>query len=196
MTRTALADPADDDDQVTGGDDQATPGTALVPRGQWTALAELPGVEPDELPTRYVARIMEMLPPPSADAIEKIAAGILGAPSPGEENQLWEATGSRDLVGRCFIWHRVTAQPSDYQDAPLPYFLACEVTDKATGERTIVTTGSVNICTSLVKAQLLGNLPWEAEIVGPRRTPKSGHIPLHLRWLARVVQPADQSESA
>lgn len=179
MANTTTATPEPNGDQVAE--------TALAPIERQFNLVGLPMPEAAETALTYMARIMEMLPQPEEDVIEKIAAQILMADSPMEENLLWDATGSSKVVNRSFIFHSVHIQPSDYDDAILPYFLVCKVSDPKTGEAGILTTGSTNICTSLVKAQLLGNLPWEARIVGPKRTPKSGRLPLHLQWVAKIV---------
>lgn len=162
-----------------------------LPATQERSLAlVLPRVA-DESPRLYMARLMEMLPPPGGDVIDKIIGQILNAPSPQEENELWDALGSQRAVGRRFIFRSVHIQPSDYEDSVLPYFLICRVTDCDSGEETVLTTGSTNICTSLVKAQLLGELPWEAEIVAPKRKPRSGKVPLRLRWVAKVMAPEE-----
>lgn len=160
-----------------------------------TALARLPEVEQSETNLTYLARIMEMLPQPAGDVIDKIAGQILAANSMLEENQLWEATSGRDLLGKELIFHSVHAQPTDFEESVLPYFLVCDVTIVATGERTVITTGATNVVVQLVKAQLLGRLPWSAWIVGPRRTPKNGHIPLRIQWLAKVAGPADTTDA-
>lgn len=159
-----------------------------VPATRPTSIVELHPVQPDEKALQYIGRLMEMLPPPDEDVIDRIAAGILSAPSPMEENQLWDSTGSKDCVGKAFVAHSVHIQPTDYEEAPLPYFVIVKVTDLESGEKTILTSGSVNICTSLVKAQLMGSLPWQFEIVGPRRPSKAGRLPLHVRWVAKVVE--------
>jgi len=163
--------------------------TALVPVVQWTALAELPRPADAERPIHYLARIMEMLPPATGDVVDRILDSILAAPTQMEENKVWDSTGSKDAVGKRYIFHSVHIQPSDYDDGPLPYFIVADVTDATTGEQTVLTSGSVNIVTSLVKAQLLGNLPWEGEIKGPRRPTKTGHVPLHIMWIGKVVGP-------
>lgn len=169
------------------GTDAAQPATQLVPVTQFTALANLPKPTDDERPIHYLARIMEMLPPQSDDVVDRILDSILTAPTQMEENKLWDSTGSKDAIGKRFIFHSVHIQPSDYEDSPLPYFVIAKVTDLQTGEETVLTSGSVNIVTSLVKAQLLGNLPWEGEIRGPRRTPKNGRVPLHMLWVGKIV---------
>lgn len=156
---------------------------------QTTDLVALPAAEPGETNLVYVERLMEMLPPQSEDVIDAIAGKILASPTHAEENMLWEATGSKDAVGRRFIFHSVHLQPSDHEDSLIRYFLVCHVTDVSSGERTVLTTGSINIMVALVKAQLLGELPWEAEIAAPRRQPKNGRIPLHIRWIAKIVDP-------
>jgi len=158
-------------------------GSALAQRQTWAPLAELPPPDGDETPVAYVNRLMEMLPPPPGDAVDKIAAGILAAADLEDENQLWDSTGSQKLVGKTFIFRSVHISPSDLPDAPLDWFVIAFATDYETGEETVITSGSVNICTSLVKAQMLGNLPAAAEIMGPRRRLRSGRVPLHLRWM-------------
>lgn len=167
-----------------------TDNRALVPITP-APLTGLPPVEGDEGAIDYVNRVMELLSPPEGDAAERIVAGLLTAPTGPEENKLWDATGSKNAMGKRFIFHRVFIQPSDFEEARLDFYLVCSVTDCETGERGILTTGSLNIVTSLVKAQLLGNLPWEAEIIGPKRVPRSGHVPLRLRWVAKIVDADD-----
>jgi hypothetical protein len=167
--------------------------TDLQPAGaQSTALVALPAIKPDETNLRYMTRLMEMLPPQTEDVIDRIAGQILGAATQYEENLIWDATGSKEAIGKRFVFHSVHLQPSDYDEALLPYFLVCKVTDLDTGEQTVLTTGSTNIMASLIKAQILGQLPWEGEIAGPRRMPKSGHMPLHMRWIAQVVTPSEE----
>ena len=164
--------------------------TAMTEKGQQsTALVKLPDTLPDERPLQYVQRLMEMLPQATDDVVQGIAARILSAPTEAEENRMWDATGSKNAAGKRFVFHSVHAYPSDFEDSPLDYYLVCRVTDMDSGEKSVLTTGSVNICTSLVKAQVLGRLPWEAEIVAPKRTPKSGRVPLRLRWIARIEEP-------
>lgn len=172
-------------DQVAEGG--AENGAALVPAGQPGTIFAIHPLQPDESPTGYVARMMQLLPEPDEDAVNKIAAGILGAANLDDENELWDSTGSSKLIGKTFVWRRLTVRPSDFENGPLPYFLVCLVTDYETGEDSVVTTGSVNICTSLIKAHFLGNLPAVAEVCGPRRRPRSGFIPLHLRWMVKMA---------
>lgn len=145
-------------------------------------------MEPDERPFAYLGRLMEMLPPPPGDVVEQIMTQILDTESPFDENMVWDTLSSKDAVGRRFVFHSVHVQPSDYENSPLPFFLVAKVTDLESGEQTVLTTGSVNVVTSLVKAQLLGNLPWAAEIMGPRKPTQNGYLPLHIRWQARVVE--------
>lgn len=147
-----------------------------------TALIELPKPEADETALRYIGRLMEQLPAQTEDVINRIAENILSAEDFDSENELWESTGSNKVIGKSFRFDSVHPNPSDFADSPLPFYLVCKVVDMESGEESILTTGSVNICVSLVKAQLLGRLPAVADIVGPKRTPRSGHVPLHLRW--------------
>lgn len=173
-----------------------TDSTALVLWQQPGALTRIHPVEQGEKPFAYIARLMEMLPPPSEDAAQKIAAEILNAVGPQGENMFWdgETLSSKNAEGRAFIFRRCFIHPTDYDTGPFPYFLAVEVTDLETGEDTVLTTGSANIVTALVKAQLLGALPWEGKIVGPRRKLRSGHVPLHISWMARVIEPEPEPE--
>jgi hypothetical protein len=191
VTDTKTAAPADDD----GPDDSQS--QALVPRRPLSQLVNmLPGGLPVPLEAEkvqeYVIRLMDMLPPPKEDVTDRLAAMILMSDSEQQENEIWSSTtSSKELVGKRFIFHSVHIQPSDYPDSWSPYYIICPATDCETGEETAISTGSLNLVTSLVKAQLLGNLPWEAEIAGPRRVPKSGHIPLHIRWVGKIVEPGD-----
>lgn len=189
MTRTHDQTPASGQiiDQESSLPAQAN--GSMVPQGPAGSVFAVHPLLPEETPLRYVARMMELLPEPDEDAVSKIAAGILSADNLDDENELWDSTGSNKLLGRTFVFRKLTARPSDREDAPLPFFLVCMATDYETGEDTVITTGSVNICTSLIKAHLLGNLPAAAEIAGPRRKPKSGNIPLHLRWVLKMATP-------
>lgn len=187
MSRNDTATPASAEviDQVQ--DPLAPATTALATRGQGMTLAKLHPLQEGETPLAYVARMMQLLPEPDEDAVNKIAAGILAADDLDDENQLWDSTGSSKLIGKTYVFQRLTVRPSDFDNAPLPFFLVCMATDYETGQETVITTGSVNIVTSLIKAHLLGNLPAVAEICGPRRRPKSGYIPLHLRWMVKMA---------
>lgn len=187
--RNATANPDDDREQA---DDQVPEqtSTAMVPANQFTALTELPRPMDGERPIHFLARIMDMLPPQTDDVVDRILDQILMAPTQMEENKLWDSTGSKDAIDKSFIFHSVHVQPSDYSDGPLPYFIIAKVTDIQTGEETVLTSGSVNIVTSLVKAQLLGNLPWQGTIKGPRRKATNGRVPLHIMWVGKVVGPA------
>lgn len=168
-------------------DPNADDQSSQVPARRETGLALLPPATADETNRQYLIRLMEMLPDPDEDVVDKIIGQILEAGSPMEENQLWDATGSKNAIGKEFIFRSVHLQPSEYENGTLPYYLVCKVTDLESGEETVLTTGSVNIVTSLVKAQVLGRLPWQARIVAPANTPKSGRIPLKLRWIAKVL---------
>jgi len=171
--------------------------TALALWQQPNALARIAPVEEGEKPLTYVTRLMQMLPPPAEDAVQMFAASILNAGGPADENAFWDAEtlSSKNAEGRRFIFRNCFIHDSDHPEGPFPWYLAVQVTDMESGEETILTTGSANIVTALVKAQLLGALPWEGEIVGPKRTPKSGHRPLHIRWLARIVEQTEQTDT-
>jgi hypothetical protein len=171
--------------------------TALALWQQPGALARIAPPVEGEKPLSYVARLMDMLPPPSEDAAQMFAAEILNAGGPADENAFWDAEtlSSKNAEGRSFIFRSCFIHESDHPEGVFPYYLAVQVTDLETGEDTVLTTGSANIVTALVKAQLLGALPWEGKIVGPRRQPKSGHRPLHILWGSRIVeQPEDGAE--
>lgn len=179
---------------TTSIDDQWDQSVALVERRSDGWLTKLPDKPVDMSPLGYLARLMEMLPEPTEDVIGKIAMQILTAGNKASENAIWDAVGSKDVVNQTFIWHAVHIHPTEFAEGLLPYFLACDVTDLSTGERTVLTTGSVNLCSSLIHAQLVGGLPWEGTVVGPRRPTKSGHVPLHMRWGSRIVSTPDQPE--
>ena len=192
MTRTNDSDQVRDDavDAALADQDDAAHSQALAVRRE-TGLAVMPPRVSDETNLAYLHRLMELLPPTPDDVIDSIAGRILEAETPTEENKLWDSTSSKDAVGKRLIFQSVHILPSDYEDSPLDYFLVCKVIDCETGEQTVMSTGSVNIVAALVKAQVMGSLPWEAEIVGPKRVPKSGRLPLHLRWLGKVISSDD-----
>lgn len=170
--------------------------TAIALWQQPGALARIAPIVEGEKPLTYVTRLMDMLPPPSEDAAQMFAAEILNAGGPADENAFWdgETLSSKNCEGRRFIFRSCFIHPSDHPEGVFPYYLAVQVTDLASGEDTILTTGSANIVTALVKAQLLGALPWEGTIVGPKRPTTKGFRPLHILWGSRVVeQPQDDA---
>lgn len=173
-----------------------TESTALALWQQPGALDRLHPVEAGEKPLAYVTRLMDMLPPPSEDAVQMFAAAILAAGGPADENAFWdsETLSSKNAEGKRFIFRECFIHPSDHPDGVFPYYLAVKVTDCDTGEDTVLTTGAANIVTALVKAQLLGALPWEGMIVGPKRPTAKGHRPLHIRWMSRIIEQADGAE--
>jgi len=153
----------------------------------WRPLPALPAQAPDMPASQYILGLMEMLPPQPGDVIEAIAQAILDAPNMQAQNAVWESTSSKDVVGKEYIWHSCHLQPSDYEDSWTPWYLVCKVTDLETKEDTVVTTGSFNLMTALVPAQVLGRLPWQGRIVGPKRgKTKAGRVPLHMMWIAKV----------
>lgn len=154
---------------------------------QVTDLVRMPEVRADETPTTYLARIMEMLPEPPDDVVDKITAQILQAPTLEAENQVWDSTSSKNCIGRLYEFLSVHVLPSDQPDSRLPYYVVANAIDRETGEKTVVSSGSMSIVASLVKAQLMGRLPAVAEIMGPRRETKNKRMPLHLRWYVGSV---------
>lgn len=156
------------------------------------ALVQLHPIESGESAIRYVERLMQLLPAPDENTVEKIAAQIIAADNMVDENEMWESTGSAKLIGRRFRFDSLTLLPSTYDESPFGWYLGIQAVDTATGEEVFITSGSVNLVTSLVKAHFLGNLPAIGEIMGPRRPPKSGHTPLHMRWQARVAVSNDE----
>lgn len=148
-------------------------------------ILALPGREDGESNFRYLERLMEALPEPEGDRGDELTGKILQSGSLQEENDVWESKSSKDLVGRRFIFRDILARPSD-SEGGLELMLVCFVEDPRTHEPDVVTTGSVNVCASLVRAKYLGQLPAEAEIRGPKREVKGSKIPLHLHWLGKV----------
>lgn len=156
-------------------------------RNQTTALVLLPDRQVEETTRAYVTRLIELLPPADDDVIERIGEQIFAAGNLAEENLIWDSAGAKDAVGKEFIFKSVHLMDSDFEDSWCPYFLICKVTDLETSENTVLTTGSESMVKSLVKAQLLGNLPAQARISGPRKGhTRKGRVPLHITWIMKV----------
>jgi len=184
-------------------DQQPDSSTAMVPAPQpeptygylvpsvsaSSAVAQVMAPEPDESVYQYLRRITDRLAAPGEDVSAKIAAQILDSGDFGDENAVWDSLSGKDAVGKVFRFNSLNVLPSDYEESKLGFFLVCQVTDMASGEDTVLSTGAFNVCTQLLKAFLLGNLPAVAEIVAPKRMPKSGKVPLRLRWIVRVAAP-------
>lgn len=147
----------------------------------------LPAREPDESNFRYLERLMDALPAPDEDAGDALIGKLLGAATLTEQNDAWDATSTRDLIGRRFVFHTLTCRPSDQPDG-LQFFLVCRVTDSETGEQDTITTGSQNVVAQLVRAYYGGMLPAEARIEGPKRKTPDGKTPLHLIWTGKVLR--------
>lgn len=150
-------------------------------------IMALPAREQDESFFRYLERLMEGLPEPEGDQSDALTGKILSAGSFQEENDVWEATSSRDLIGRRYIFREIRARKAE-QPEGLQYFLVCTVEDPRTHEQDTITTGATNVCASLVRAAYLGQLPAEAEIRGPKRPVEGGKTPLHLHWLGKASE--------
>lgn len=151
-----------------------------------TLMTPFPTREPDESNYRYLERMMEGLPAPEGDRGDELTGKILGSGSLQEDNDVWDSTSTRDLIGRTFVFHDVKVRTSDYTEG-LRYMLVCDVSDPKTGEKDVITTGAVNVCASLVAAKYRGDLPAEAEIRGPKRKLDDGKTPIHLHWLGKSV---------
>lgn len=148
-------------------------------------ILALPGREDGESNFRYLERLMEALPVPEGDRGDELTGKILGAASLQEENEVWEATSTKDLIGRRFIFTDIRPAPSTTPNG-LQFMLICNVEDPRSHEADVITTGAVNVCASLVRAKYLGQLPAEAEIRGPKRALEGDKTPLHLHWLGSV----------
>ena len=159
--------------------------TATITQAGSPDLA-IPSREAEESNFHYLERLMAMLPEPEGDGADLLIGKILGAESMQEENDVWETTSSRELVGKRYVFEAVAARPSGVGQG-LQYFLVCTVTDCDTGERDTITTGSLNIVASLMRRVLSGDLPAVATIEGPKRQLESGRIPLHLRWEGKMA---------
>lgn len=150
-------------------------------------IMALPAKEPGMSYFRYLEELMEHLPEEEGDQADALTGKILSAGSMQEENDVWEATSGKDLIGRRFIFRSIRARKADQPDG-LQYFLICQVEDPRTHEPDVITTGAVNVCASLVRAAYLGELPAEAEIRGPKRPVEGGKTPLHLHWIGKVAE--------
>lgn len=148
-------------------------------------IVAMPAREQDEPNFHYLERLCMALEDTQGDGLDNLIGAILEAPSLQEVNDLYDASGSKDLIGRRFIFRDFRVTPSGKENG-LAYMLVVSAEDSRTGDAVVITTGSTGLVAALVAAKYRGMLPAEGEIQGPKRVKDPDRVPLHMHWLGKA----------
>jgi hypothetical protein len=152
--------------------------------------AEVAPVISKELMQRF-ANMAMAVPSEGEAAYERILLQVLGADTWEQLNEPWESTKAEKLAGKLIKVTGLLRRPSDFKGG-LGIFLVVDGTDVNSGERVVVTTGSVSVVGQLVWLYFKGSLPAYVEWVIPERTTESGFRPHHL--MIRGIEPKDDAK--
>lgn len=127
-----------------------------------------------------VRNLIEAVPETdSSDAQYRIAQQILFAKDVSELDQPWSGTaGLGEYNGQEIVIHSIRRAPSSFK-AGTGVFLILDV-EQATGEHTVVTTGSVSVVVQLLKAYDLNAFPLRVIPRVSDRESSNGYYPQHL----------------
>lgn len=94
-----------------------------------------------------------------------------------------EAAHAENSLGVPFLFDDVDFRESDEKyKGGIDVFSVSHVTDLRTGEKMVVTTGSVTCCAALLSIKMRGLFPFYGKFVQGNET-KSGYTPLQIRQL-------------
>lgn len=96
-----------------------------------------------------------------------------------------DAVHAEENIGRLFHFTDVDFRDSaeQYRDKPgsINVFAVCHVTDPTTGEKLVVTTGSVQACAALLAIKERGLFPFFGKFARAEKPTASGYYPIWIR---------------
>ncbi len=132
---------------------------------------------------RKFADMAAILPRGAEDGGERILEAILNAQTLDATNEIWAGTWNPDkMVGEPIVVESAEVLSSDYKGG-LGIFLLVRCVKVRTGEAGMFSTGSTSIVGQVVKAYVLGALPFTCKIVVADEPTSSGYLPQHLEIL-------------
>jgi hypothetical protein len=120
---------------------------------------------------------------------EDILRQIANAESAYDLDKPFRAEGLRDYVDETIIVESIKKSESEYEGG-LGVFLVVNIIREETGERETVTTGSLGVVGTLLKANAVGWLPLRC--IPQERTSRKGYKPMHLK--TSIPQPKQDED--
>lgn len=155
---------------------------ALAPKGG--ALAHLPGDTTLDKVNNFLGTKATVQDDPTETMLE----AILTAANPADWEKVFTANHFKDSATQRWRIHTYRTADSQFE-GDLKYFLVLDITDLATGERTVATCGSVMAIGQILNAEARGALPMDVEVVRKDKPTKAGFYPMRLRFLGSAGAP-------
>jgi hypothetical protein len=126
-----------------------------------------------------------MIPSEAGGGTEDILRKILDAQTWDELDAPWETSSIDDILGKQLRITAAKRRPSSFKSG-LGIFLVLTLTDTATGDVHVKTTGSIAVVGQVARAYALDALPAVVEWVRAARPTENGYYPQHLKFLASL----------
>ena len=154
--------------------DDTQPGTDVVPVVSQATMA-------------LFAQMAVGIPESNDDeAYESIVLQLLSADGLDALNAPWDTDKAGKFTGHRLRIEGMTRRPSDY-DGGLGLYIVIKGTDLGTGEKFVLTIGSVSVVAQLARIHHLNALPAIVELVIADKPTSKGYRPMHLKVLSLSV---------
>lgn len=114
------------------------------------------------------------------EAYESIVLQLLGADGLDALNAPWDTEKAAKFTGHRLRIEEMTRRPSDYEGG-LGIYIVIKGTDLGTGEKFVLTIGSVSVVAQLARIHHLNALPAVVELVVAEKPTSKGYRPMHLK---------------
>lgn len=139
-------------------------------------------VVPGETTIERINNFLALQPSVEDDPTETMLEAILQAPDPSDWEKVFTAQHFKDSDKAQWRVHAYRVSPSQFQGS-LKFFLILDITDLATGEKTVATCGSEMAVAQLLNAQGRSKLPIDVEVVRKPTPTRAGFHPMRFRYL-------------
>lgn len=148
------------------------------------ALAKVEGSTTLERVNNFLSTVRTV----EEDPTETMLAAILESEHPLDWERVFTSRSFKDSEAARI---RINAyRPAESQfGGELKWFLVLDVTDLKSGERGVMTCGSVMSVAQIINAERRVGLPVDVEIVRKATPTKNGFHPFHLRYLGGATAP-------
>lgn len=151
---------------------------AITTQGNTDALA----TKDERTTSQKLNEFLANVPSYEEDPTETMLEAILSAQKPEEWDALFASKSFKDSDKATIQINAYRPSASQFNGG-LRYFLVLDVTDLKTGERGVMTCGSVMAVAQVVNAERTVGLPIQVEVVRKPTPTKAGFHPMHLRYL-------------
>ncbi len=128
--------------------------------------------------------LLAQVPEADDDAYVGIIRQLLSAQTAADLNAPFSLEGLQEWADKAIIVNSIKRMPSDF-DSGLGLYLVADITDPASNEHKVVSTGSTNIIVQLVKAHQLGAFPVACIPRFAKKPTAAGYTPMHLEFITR-----------